>query len=58
MREENEDPEEMKKDLTNGFTKLEGEIDSVFGDNCISESFGVQGTQALILSPPFPWHEA
>ena len=41
MREENEDPEEMKKDLTNGFTKLEGEIDSVFGDNCISESFGV-----------------
>lgn len=40
MREENEDPEEIK-DLTNGFTKSEGEIDSVFGDNGISESFGV-----------------
>lgn len=38
-------------------TESEGEIDSVFGDNGISESFGVQGTQALILSPPFPWHE-
>ena len=39
-------------------TESEGEIDSVFGDNGISESFRVQGTQALILSPPFPWHEA